>query len=803
MCCRLIIGLYFLSNLVSFAYGEVILDGSLNAAAGPLPGPHFVIDASLGQQVGDNLFHSFERFNLNSTESATFTGPSTLNHVINRITGGQPSYINGLLRSQISHADLYFINPWGILFGPQAQLDIPASLYLSTADYLQLGENGHFNATTPNNTLLTTAAPTAFGFLDNPSTITIQNSQLILRTDAIEQAVGEQTLLNHPLALIGGDITIQDSLLSTFGSDINIVSVNSAGKVPLNVNLLAKNTFTNYGTLRINDTNPIDKRYSGNIQTSGRGGGAIFIRVGQLFLDGGWLFADTLGDQPGRGVTIQVDKEMVLTNAARITTEVIDNALFGKATGTAGHIDIHANQLQLTGGSQIASSSYTASAAGDIHIALNDSLLVSGIDPNIQLPSGILSNTTSNGSGGTISITAPQVRLEQAAQLHANTIGEGQAGHISLQVDTLAIQDGAQIAVGVGDQKHLQGAGKGGNMTITAANAIQISGKSLTLNQPSGLFSNVFTQNGSGGQLNVVAPQLTIDQDATIQAMTLFNGQGGHVNLQVDTLKLIEGGTILTNTLYGSGFGGHIDIIARRALQISGNNTGIAAATGSRSTGVGGYVNINASQLELVSGGALSARSEGMGNAGNIYLSLQDQLRMKQGSIRTSTAQADGGNIEITTPSYLHLTNSELTATVNAQAGDGGNITLTSDFVILDHSHIFAKAVGGTGGNIDITTTGIYNLSQEPLEQVIDASSQLGVDGVVTISPLDQNTTEKVLILPNNFFDVSALLTKKCNQFRENTNSLTFKKLFGTIHSPDDWKANHLWNPYRNNAKSR
>jgi filamentous hemagglutinin family protein len=798
---RLIIGLYCWLNIVSFAHGEVIFDGTLNVS-GSLPGPDFVIDASLGQQVGDNLFHSFERFNLNPTESATFTGPPTLNHIINRITGGQPSHINGLLRSQIPHADLYFINPFGILFGPQAQLDLPASLYLSTADYLQLGTSGHFNVTTPNNTLLTTAAPTAFGFLGNPSAITIQNSQLILtRRDAINQAIQGQTLPNHALTLIGGDITIQDSLLVTFGSDINIVSVNSAGEASLKVNRLSEDIFTNYGTLRINDTNPIEQRSFGNIQTSGRGGGAIFIRAGQLFLDGGWLFADTLGDQSGRGITIHVDQEIALTNAARITTEVANNTTFGKATGTAGHIDIHANQLQLTAGSQIASTSHNESAAGDIYLFLNDSLLVSGIEPNIRLPSGILSNTTRNGSGGKMSITAPQVKLEQAAQLQANTNGEGQAGHISLQVDTLEMYDGAQIAVGVGNPNHVQGAGKGGNLTITATDAIQIRGNSLTLNQSSGLFSNVFTLNGSGGQIDIFAPQLTLDQGATIQAMTLFNGQAGHVNLRVDTLKLTEGGTIRTNTLAGNGLGGHIDIIARQALQIDGHHTGIAAATDRRSTGLGGHVKITTSQLDLTNGGALSVRSEGAGNAGNIYLNLQDQLRMKQGSIRSSTARADGGNIEITTPSYLYLTDSELTTSVNAQAGDGGNLTLTSDFVILDHSHIFAQAVSGAGGNIDITTTGIYNLSQEPLGQVINASSQFGVDGVVTVSSPDQNTTEKIIILPNNFIDVSTLLTKKCNTFLENTDSLTVKKLFGTAPSPDDLKTNYWWNPYRVKAK--
>ena len=249
---HLITGFGWLS-VVSLAHGEVVLDGTLGTT-GSLPGPNFVIEAPLGQQVGDNLFHSFERFNLNPTESATFTGPATINNVINRVTGGQPSHINGLFRSQIPYANFYFINPAGILFGQQAQIDVPASLYLSTADYLQLGTTGQFNATLPNNTLLSVAAPTAFGFLDQPSPITIQNSQLnlISPTDA-NQAIQRTANPNHTFAFIGGNITIQDSILNTFGNNINLVSVDSAGEAPVDLRQLTDNAFTDYGTVRISD----------------------------------------------------------------------------------------------------------------------------------------------------------------------------------------------------------------------------------------------------------------------------------------------------------------------------------------------------------------------------------------------------------------------------------------------------------------------------------------------------------------------------------------------------------------------
>jgi len=124
---------------------EVTLDGTLGRG-GALPGPDYLIGADLGQQHGGNLFHSFKDFNLQSFESATFSGPSNVNNVISRVTGGNPSQIDGLIRSTILNADMYLVNPYGIMFGPNAQLDVQGSFHASTADYLRLGDGGHFDA---------------------------------------------------------------------------------------------------------------------------------------------------------------------------------------------------------------------------------------------------------------------------------------------------------------------------------------------------------------------------------------------------------------------------------------------------------------------------------------------------------------------------------------------------------------------------------------------------------------------------------------------------------------------------------
>jgi len=155
---------------------EVTLDGSLGRS-GALSGPDYLIGA-LGRQMGGNLFHSFQDFNLQSYEKAIFSGPNSVSNIISRVTGGNPSNIDGLIRSTIPNADMYFLNPYGMMFGPNARLDVQGSFHASTADYLRLGNGGRFDARYPNDSLLTIAPVEAFGFLsDSLAKITIQDSK--------------------------------------------------------------------------------------------------------------------------------------------------------------------------------------------------------------------------------------------------------------------------------------------------------------------------------------------------------------------------------------------------------------------------------------------------------------------------------------------------------------------------------------------------------------------------------------------------------------------------------------------------
>jgi len=701
-------------------FADVVLDGTLGST-GSLPGPNFAIDAHLGQQLGNNLFHSFETFNLKHNESAIFSGPDTISNVISRVTGGQASHIDGLLRSKIPNADVYFLNPYGIVFGENARLDVQGSFHASTADYLRLGSDGLFDASQPSNSLLTVAPPSAFGFLDNsPAGISKQRSFLSVPD-------------GKTLSFIGGDLTLQDnhitgreaSMLSAFDGQVNLVSVASKGEVPLDPINLSDNAFEQFGIISIMDT-PItinNLARGANIDVSGKGGGSVYIVGEQIFMENAYVFADTQGAKDGQSITIKATNELV-AKGIRVTTEAMKDS-----TGHAGNISVAAGQITLSDGAQIASTSKSSGTAGNITITADKAVNISGAftlsfrGQPVELKSGLSSNTVGTGKGGKIVVATPALILGNGSLLAADTKGTGDAGNISLQVDKLTLKEGALISVNAGSQKATQGTGQGGTLTVTAKEAILITG------QGSALVNNTFTD-GEGGIIVISAPLLEVQDKGTIQAGTQFKGKGGFISLDVDTLNIRQDGTISTETRF-KGLGGDIDIQAR---------------------------NIN-----LTEGGTITTSSLGtaISEAGNVRLYVEESLKMQNGSIKTETIHADGGNILMTSPGYLYLINGTITTTVKAIGGHGGNITLSPKFIVLDNSRIKADASKGNGGNIQITTTGIYNFSGEPLEAVITASSELGIDGEIAIDSPDMNLDKFLVVLPDRFFDAGTFI-KNC-----------------------------------------
>src|ERR687886_2235670 len=111
------------------------------------------IDITGGRLSGDraNLFQSFSQFNLDANQIANFVSNSNIRNILGRITGGQPSLINGLIQVTGGNSNLFLMNPAGIVFGAAATLNVPADFTATTATRIGFSNNRWLNAFGENN----------------------------------------------------------------------------------------------------------------------------------------------------------------------------------------------------------------------------------------------------------------------------------------------------------------------------------------------------------------------------------------------------------------------------------------------------------------------------------------------------------------------------------------------------------------------------------------------------------------------------------------------------------------------------
>jgi len=761
------------------AFADVVTDGSVGSAQ-TLSGTAISIDESLGETHGGNLFHSFSTFDLVNTQTATFVSCAGITNIISRITGGTQSVIDGTVNAD---THLYLLNPQGFVFGENAVLNVNGSLYISSADYLTLQDGGRFDAGRPDNSVLSSAPPAAFGFLSpNPGGIALYSAQMHVADGADLAIIGGDVTVSgagHPAYDPAGSTDYELTVQSNTGrSDVVLACMRGAGELAMDWDAAA---FSEQGNLTIDNV---------DISIAGTDPGTLYVRSGELTVhvnDRGSLVVDYDGDQDAAAPAIEVDAKTVSIENTGIEN-YIAVASRANAGGRGGDIDFSITDLLMKGNSSdpdgngfvgVLATTEGGGRGGDIHIdgdtiTLQDNgaiRTVSDSDGNAgdvvintrslriasqsaaQAGIGALTLESSGGDGGNVSITAEDIALDRGGSgfVAISTQGKGNAvdvesngGDITIHAGQLTVNGGAQIVASI-----FQGTGQGGDVAVFA-DSIDMQGTSPG-GFPSGIFSGSnggANVSGSSGTVYVEARDIQLYDGAQINTFSDSFGDAGNISVLADTLSIRNGSMILASSL-GAGVAGDITVDAD-TMDIGGNHqaggfSGIFNISGIVAAGAGD-IQIHTGSLSMRNGGEISNDTSGAGNGGtmtiqadSMNLSGSNENTGEATRIRSVTrvyldftdfATGNGGVIQIQT-GELTVNDGAYIAVDSASQGNAGKAYIEADAIDMSGGRISASSSSsGNGGLLAIKADSISLFYSQ-----ISASSELtGLTGNISIS---------------------------------------------------------------------
>ena len=664
-----------------------------------------------GTQAENNLFHSFEQFSIPINGTAYFNNALDIQNIISRVTGNSVSNIDGLIRAN-GTANLFLLNPNGIIFGPNASLDIGGSFVASTASNINFADGTQFPSRADSDSvpLLTVSVPIGLGFGSSPKAITVKGNgrETRMTLDPIDTDNGLRVPSDKTLALVGGNVILEGATLKTAGGRIEL------GSVADSTNQVSLNSISDRLTLdysQVQNFQDIQLVNQAIVDVSGNNAGDVQVRGKNISIEGGsQIESSNLDILPGGTINVVASDSINLsgTSPEGFPSGLFAVNYFGEERGS--NLAIETNRFNLKNGAQIVSLTFSSGAAGNLSIKALESIEIIGNATNTSLGTGIDAGTEGSGAGGNLLIETGQLSIQNGARIVTSTFGSGTAG----------------------------------NLSIKARDSIEIIGTLADGSSPSG-----FSTSAEVGS----------------------SGDGGSLSINTEKLSLQDGGRAISSTS-GTGKAGNLNVEAS-SIEISGASTqqipsGLSAQT--LETGQAGNLIVKTDQLTVKNEGEITVSSRGLGNAGNLDI-FADSIRLdNQAKLRAETTSSEGGNINLQVKDGLSLRRNSQIFTTAGNFGNGGNISINSStLVALENSNIVANASGGAGGNIQISTQGLF-LSPD---SIISASSERGIDGAINIQRLGFDVRQNIVPLEKNFINPEQIVAGSCLA-RRNVNQSNF-----------------------------
>lgn len=780
--CQLLATLAFSYLTAPPTFAQIVPDTTLpNNSTVTIDGNTDIING--GTSAGNNLFHSFREFSVPTGGTAFFNNPVEVQNIITRVTGSSISNIDGLLKA--NGANLFLLNPNGIIFGENARLMLGGSFLASTANSLIFADGTQFSAKNPQTTpLLTISVPIGLQLgTANPIIVRGPGQNLIPdeETGAIireeDTTVGLAVETGRSLVLVGGDIQLQGGNLTAPAGPISLLAVRDGEvRVPNSESLLTSDIVP----LAASSFGNIEMSQKATVDASGTRGGDIQLAGGNIRLtEGAAVLSLTREAEAGGNLSVTAAEAIEIIGSPDGQPSGFLLETIGEGDG--GNLQISARSLLLRDGGQATTSTSGNGRGGNVRVDVSELIEATATTP-AGIRSGLFAETKNVGAAGNLTINTGRLLVSNGAFASTTALGNGNAGNLAvnasesvevigidtpgnlslsglssstegegaggeLRIDTkrLILRDGAQVFT------NTSGAGKAGDLQVNASESIVISDGN---ERRSGIFTQVESiATGDGGNLSVATRQLIVREGAQISSSTLGAGQGGTVTVNARDSVELRGmyknfpSSILTQVdeENAKGNGGNVTVETRQLRVLDGAQI----SAGTRGIGSGGDVTVKASESVELSGvsssidpetntpftSGLFARTRGSGNAGGVNI-FTDRLTVRNGAEAAVDARSGGGNagnLEVRSREIRLLDRGVLTAETNV--GEGGNIRINASNIQLRGNSRISTTAGtsqrpGNGGNININTDTLAGVRNSD----ISANSFEGTGGRIEIN---------------------------------------------------------------------